>query len=161
MDNFSVHKWLRETHLNEDRGVDAARKLIDAFQSVARKLDDDELETLKKRFFKAILLDSDYEKLGLEEEETTSKKTIPAYKIHFDWAFDVNFRKMWIYKTEKSQHPEYKLDYLEAKAFLSKYDIKPELPDHNNASTEKDIQAIYDQLRNREVIVEEGSSHPD
>ena len=150
MDNFNVHKFLREQYLAESRGKEAAQKIIAQLrEKVYRKLNDDEMYE-----FRQVMADHISADLREEDDVKPTKTTIPAYKIVLSWIDGGrnSFYGMYIYKDQDSQNWDHKLKYDEAKAFLDKYDIKPELPTEQDFNSQKDIDAILEQLRNREVI---------
>ena len=152
MDNFSLHKWLRETHLNKNKGKQAADKVIAQLrEKVYRKLNDDEMYEFRQTI-------ADHISADLREEDTKPKKeTIPAYKVILTYVDGGRnqFYGLYIYKDQSSKNWDHKLKYDQAKAFLTKYNIKPELPQFQDLDSQKDIDAILEQLRNREVIAHE------
>ena len=151
MDNFSVHKWLNELYLNENKGKQAAEKIISQLrEKVYRNLNDDEMYE-----FRQVM--ADHISAELKEEDVKPKKeTIPAYKIILSYVEgNGQFYGMYIYKEQSSKNWDHKLKYDQAKAFLAKYNIKPELPQRQDFNSQKDIDAILEQIRNRDVIAEE------
>jgi hypothetical protein len=134
MDNFNIHKFVREQYLNENRGVDAANKIIAQLrEKVYRKLNDDEMYEFRK-----VMADHISADLREEEDVKPTKETIPAYKVILTYVDGGRnqFYGLYIYKDQSSKNWDHKLKYDQAKAFLAKYNIKPELPQFQDSASQ-------------------------
>ena len=95
MSDFNIHEWQRKRLLSEGRGEDMADKIVSQLrEKVFKTLDEDELDAFKKRLLKALLLDSEYEKLYGGLNDSMSLKDIASFfeKAHPELRFDVNDR---------------------------------------------------------------------
>lgn len=147
MDNFSIHKWIRETHLNEDKGAIMASEFIKKMREKMRSLNDNELTT-----FRQYIADAFDMELKEENSKPQGPPKPPFHKIIFKYVDPRGkFYGAYIYNTPESKNWDKKLDYQKASKLLSKYDITPELPKEYD---ETNLQSIVDQLGNRDVLAD-------
>ena len=96
MSDFNIHEWQRKRLLSEGRGEDMADKVISQLrEKVFKTLDEDELDTFKKRLLKALLLDSEYKKLyeGLNDNMSLKDIARELEKENPQLRFDVNTQR--------------------------------------------------------------------
>lgn len=153
MDNFSIHKWIRETHLNEDRGAIMASEFIKKMREKMRSLNDNELTTFRKYLATAFDMKLKDEEIEEENSKPQGPPKPPFHKITFTYIDPRGeFYGAYIYNTPESKKWDKKINnYQEAVKLLSKYEITPELPEYYD---EINLQAIVDQLGNRDVLAD-------
>lgn len=151
MDNFSIHKWVREAYLNEDKGAIMASEFIKIMREKMKSLSNEELTTFRKYIADAFDME-----LKEENSKPQGPPKPPFHRITFTYVDPRGkFYGAYIYNTDKSDNWDKKLDYQETVKLLSKYEISPKLPLEYN---ETNLQAIVDQLGNRDVLADFGDT---
>ena len=151
MDNFSVHKFLREQHLNENKGKVYAQELISKLQRVYKKWSDDELEAFRKAMYDHVKDAVAEEKEEVKEEP--QHKSNPNYPADIDLTYDETvsygsgFGKMKVKTIGGKLYVFHKLD--QANEYLKKYVYVGEEDVHNYLKGDMYTdQAVIDAVRN-------------